>query len=116
VPESEEETFDPILVRQLRRAGNLSADTVPTLEGWQKFLGTVDKQYRFAADDRAMLVRSMEVSSAEMEKLSTRLEGHRNELQNMVLVLADALQSFGMSLDRTDATRSGHLVLVRARD
>ncbi|MBX3364788.1 MAG: response regulator [Phycisphaeraceae bacterium] len=72
----------PILVRQLKRAG-LDPDTPPggeDTESWHTFLESVSRAYQHADDDRALLERSIQVSSQEMRTLHAQLQSHNVSL------------------------------------
>ena len=60
---------DPLLLRQLRRAG-LSPDTPPSaVQQWQELLGHITRAYAQHREDRYLLERSLDVSSREMQDL-----------------------------------------------
>jgi len=87
--------------RNLRRSG-LGADAPPTsLEGWRGFLLAVDRICREADDERRLLDRSMQVSSAEMEELNeslrlseARLARERDTLDATISVMGEGLCVF----------------------
>ena len=87
--------LDPVLVRQLKKAGLLEPSSVPSAEVWAKFLAAVNDHYRHLNDDRALLTRSMELSTNEMEELRRRVEGQRDQLSSIVDAIAEALGLFG---------------------
>jgi len=87
--------LDPVLVRQLKKAGLLEPSSVPSGEVWAKFLTAVNDHYRHLNDDRALLTRSMELSTNEMEELRRRVEGQRDQLSSIVDAIAEALGLFG---------------------
>ena len=63
-------SFDPVLARQLKKAGALTAATPPDAQAWGRFLNAVNEHYHHLNEDRALLTRSMELSTAEMDELS----------------------------------------------
>ena len=62
----------PLLQRQLKRAG-LRTDQPPSAEEWERWLETVDAAYIRADEDRALLERSLNISSQEMQLLNASL-------------------------------------------
>ncbi|MBX3262152.1 MAG: SpoIIE family protein phosphatase [Labilithrix sp.] len=87
--------LDPVLVRQLKKAGLLEPANAPSAEVWAKFLAAVNDHYRHLNEDRALLTRSMELSTNEMEELRRRVEGQRDQLSAIVDAIAEALGLFG---------------------
>lgn len=98
--------FDPVLLRQLTRLGLASVSQTPTAESWIRFVRGVNDHYKHMTDDRALLTRSIEISTAEMSQLNERLEGQRDALRSMTIGIADALAHFG-SLVSLDAVAGG---------
>jgi phosphoserine phosphatase RsbU/P len=98
-------SLDPLLARQIARIG-ASADAPPNLEGWAKLLRSVNDHYRHMADDRSLLTRSMELSTAELDQLRQRIEKQRDQLRIAMVAVSDALTMFeglaraGNNLDR----------------
>lgn len=98
--------LDPLLARQLARVG-ATADSPPTEETWAKLVRSINDHYRHAADDRALLTRSMELSTSELEELRRRVERQRDQLRIAMLGVSDALSMFeglartGGELDRS---------------
>jgi serine phosphatase RsbU (regulator of sigma subunit) len=88
-------TLDPVLVRQLKKAGLPEPSAVPTGEVWNKFLVSVNDYYRHLNEDRALLTRSMELSTNEMDELRKRVEAQRDQLSGIVDAIGDALGLFG---------------------
>jgi signal transduction histidine kinase/CheY-like chemotaxis protein len=62
-----------VLSRQLKRLG-LSPDTPPDATQWAKLLDIVQATYEEAEEARALLERSLDISSAEMEQMYALLE------------------------------------------
>jgi serine phosphatase RsbU (regulator of sigma subunit) len=100
--------LDPVLLRQLTRLGLATLDQVPTAESWGRFIRGVNDTYKHLTDDRALLTRSIELSTAEMSELRERVEGQRDALRAMTVGIADALSHFGdlVSLDAVGAPTS----------
>jgi phosphoserine phosphatase RsbU/P len=87
--------LDPVLLRQLKKAGLLEPTNLPTAETWAKFLSAVNDHYRHLNDDRTLLTRSMELSTSEMEELRHRVEAQRDQLEAIVDAISNALGMFG---------------------
>jgi len=87
--------LDPVLLRQLKKAGSPDPATLPSPEAWGRFVGAVSDYYRHLNDDRALLTRSMELSTHEMEELRHRIEGQRDQLSSVVDAIGEALGMFG---------------------
>ncbi|MFO0742775.1 MAG: ATP-binding protein [Labilithrix sp.] len=69
-----------VLQRQLRKLG-LTESTPPGAQAWGELLRGVDRAYQGADEDRYTLERSIELSSAEMTELHTRLACERDTLR-----------------------------------
>jgi sigma-B regulation protein RsbU (phosphoserine phosphatase) len=97
--------LDPLLARQLSRVG-ATVDGPPSHETWSKLVRSINDHYRHAAEDRALLTRSMEISTSELEELRRRVERQRDQLRIAMLGVSDALAMFeglartGVELDR----------------
>ena len=87
--------FDPVLLRQLKKAGLVEPGVAPSPESWARFLAAVNDHYRHLNDDRSLLTRSMELSTAEMEELRRRSDDQRDQLKAIIDVIGDALGLFG---------------------
>lgn len=88
-------SFDPVLLRQLKKAGLVEPNALPTSESWARFLGAVNDHYRHLNEDRALLTRSMELSTGEMEQLRRSVEDQRDQLTAILDVIGNALGLFG---------------------
>ena len=88
-------SFDPVLLRQLKKAGLVEPGVTPSPEAWARFLAAVNDHYRHLNDDRALLTRSMELSTSEMDELRRRSEDQRDRLSAIVEVIGEALGLFG---------------------
>ena len=77
-----------LLTRQIRRHFG-SEEAIP--ESWQPFLDAVDAAYRQGDDDRAMLERSMELSSEELMQANAALRQSLSLLQATLESTADGL-------------------------
>src|ERR1044071_7751947 len=75
--------LDPVLARQLKRLA-LPAELQGSAE-WERFLDSINEHYVHMNDDRALLSRSIELSTQEMDGLRRRLEAQGG---HPVLVLA----------------------------
>lgn len=113
--------LDPLLARQLSRVG-ATLDTPPTDETWSKLVRSINDHYKHASDDRALLTRSMELSTAELEELRRRIERQRDQLRIAMLGVSDALAMFeglaraGAELDRTTIDAAKTEFSVRLAD
>jgi serine phosphatase RsbU (regulator of sigma subunit) len=86
--------IDPLLVRQLKRLGIIDLDEPPNRETWQKALSRISDHYRHVAEDRSLLTRSLELSTAEMSQLHQQLAAERDRLKGVVTAIGDALNVF----------------------
>jgi signal transduction histidine kinase len=77
-----------LLERQIRRVFG-SAEKVP--EEWRPFLDAVDAAYRQSDDDRAMLERSMDLSSQELMQANIALRQSLSLLQATLESTADGI-------------------------
>ncbi len=80
-----------LLKRQLRRVG-ASVDAAPDLTAWQELLDNVSLAYRSSDEDRRMIERSLELTSAEMKTLYDRIAAERDRLERE-LEIARVLQT-----------------------
>jgi serine phosphatase RsbU (regulator of sigma subunit) len=87
-------SLDPVLVRQLKKAGLPEPSALPPGDGWTKLLVAVNDYYRRMNDDRALLTRSMELSTGEMDELRRRVEEQRDQLSGIVDTIGHALGLF----------------------
>jgi serine phosphatase RsbU (regulator of sigma subunit) len=94
--------LDPLIARQLKRAGVSESGAPPSPEAWEKFLHSVSEHYRHLADDHELLSRSMEISTHEMEEMRSRIESQRDQLSQVVDAIGSALQMFGGLVQRDD--------------
>lgn len=86
--------IDALLARQLKRIGITDLSQPPSAEQWEKALARISDHYRHVADDRNLLTRSIEISTAEMGDLHTRLSMERDRLRGLVIAVGDALTVF----------------------
>jgi len=87
--------LDPLLLRQLRKAGITDPDQVPpSPETFRDLLQRVNDEYKRAREDRDLLTRSLDLSTSEMEALRGRLEMDRDRLLSVVTSIGDALGMF----------------------
>ncbi|NOU28234.1 MAG: serine/threonine-protein phosphatase [Polyangiaceae bacterium] len=89
---------ESVLLRQLRRAGIHDFAEPPTPEAFLKLIDLVSDHYRRVSEDRALLMRSMELSTSEMDLLRTRVESQRDALRQMLLAVGEALGVFGSAV------------------
>jgi phosphoserine phosphatase RsbU/P len=80
-----------LLKRQLRRAG-ANVEAVPDLDAWHQLLDNVSLAYRSSDEDRLMIERSLELTSAEMKTLYDRIAAERDRLERE-LEIARVLQT-----------------------
>lgn len=102
-------TAHRLLVRQLRRLG---VEGVPDAEQWAAVLDVVSRTYADHDDDRYLLERSVEVSSAEMRGLHQELR--RQALEDPLTRLpnrAALIGELGRALDRARAGGPGVALL-----
>lgn len=104
--------IDPVLARQLRRA-KIDVEQGPaTPAAWAQLLDLLSEHYRHQDDDRALLNRSLELSTMEMEALRRRVEQQRDRLSGIIGTIGEALSHFG-ALAQSE-TKSGQVTAVKA--
>lgn len=86
--------LDPVLLRQLKKAGSADPSALPSAEAWQRLLAAVDEYYKHLNQDRALLTRSMEISTSEMDALRRHVEDQRDQLRSIIAAIGDALGRF----------------------
>jgi len=87
--------LDPLLLRQLRKAGIQDPGQLPpSAEAWLDLLQRIHDEYRRAREDRELLTRSLDLSTNEMHVLKGRLEADRDRLLAVVTSIGDALGLF----------------------
>ena len=114
---------DPLLVRQLKRLGIEDIDEPPSREAWPKVLARISDHYRAIADDRALLARSLELSTAEMTQLQVRVATERDRLRGVVTAIGDALTAFhdvansrsGIETTRSKQDVTGAITVAKRR-
>lgn len=89
----------PLLLRQLKRLGLDSLDRAPSLEEFQQLLERVSDQYVHAGEDRALLTRSLDLSTEEMNGLRIRVESERDRLQAIIGAIAEAVAVMSRASD-----------------
>jgi serine phosphatase RsbU (regulator of sigma subunit) len=90
--------LDPLLVRQLKRLP--LPPEVESSPEWEKFVDQVNEHYTHMANDRALLSRSIELSTQEMEELRRRLENQRNALVAVINGISESLATFLATLQQ----------------
>lgn len=106
--------LDPVLARQLKR---LKIDTASSVSGlpdevWPQLLEQLNEHYHHMNDDRALLNRSLELSTGEMDSLRRRVEHQRDSLSMVVGAIGEALSDFG-SIVQADSN-TGTLTSAKA--
>jgi diguanylate cyclase (GGDEF)-like protein/PAS domain S-box-containing protein len=82
-----------LLARQLKRVGG-SPELLPArIEDWQRLLERISQFYTGAEQERYLLERALNVSSAEMEALSSRLAEERDTLTATLRSLGDGVSA-----------------------
>ena len=115
--------LDPLLVRQLKRFGLEDLDEPPSRAVWPKVLARISDHYRAIADDRTLLARSLELSTAEMTQLQVRVATERDRLRGVVTAIGDALTAFhdvantrsGVETPRSRQDATGSITVAKRR-
>ena len=103
--------LDPVLARQLKRL-KLDVTSGPTApEQWTQLLEQLNEHFHHSNDDRALLNRSLELSTQEMEALRHRVEAQRDRLSGVIGTIGEALSHFG-SLVQADVS-TGQVAVAR---
>jgi sigma-B regulation protein RsbU (phosphoserine phosphatase) len=95
--------LDPVLARQLRRL-EIEPEGVPTAAQWTVLIDRLNDHFQHTNDDRAMLNRSLELSTSEMDTLRRRVESQRDRLSGVVGTIGEALSQFGALIQTEGAT------------
>lgn len=88
--------LDALLARQLRRL-ELPAE-IEQSSAWQRFVDGVNEHYIHMTEDRALLSRSIELSTQEMDGMRRRIEQQRDRLLATMIGISDALGRFATLL------------------
>src|SRR5207248_2962096 len=80
-----------LLARQLKKVGGTPELPPTSTDGWQQLLERVSQFYAAAEQERYLLERALNVSSAEMEALSNRLAEERDTLTAILRSLGDGV-------------------------
>jgi phosphoserine phosphatase RsbU/P len=91
------EPLDGLLQRQLKRIG-AQVDASPDGDAWGRLLRAVSDHYRKVTDDRNMLMRSMEISTDEMDVLRREIEKQRDSLRTLLMQVTETLGTFGATV------------------
>jgi serine phosphatase RsbU (regulator of sigma subunit) len=110
---TEQQEWDAVLLRQLKRSGLAVAGLPAAPDGWAKFLRAVQDHYRHIEQDRALLNRSMEISTQEMTDLKHKLEEQRDQLRLMISGIAEALGWFSTIVSSNDVQDSSQRTGLR---
>lgn len=89
--------LDKLLFRQLKRLGLEELQRAPSLEEWLGFVERVSDQYKATSEDRALLTRSLDLSTEEMNGLRVRVESERDRLQAILGAIAEAISVMGQA-------------------
>ena len=106
--------LDPLLQRQLRRAGIAPGVGPQTTAEWDALLQAINDHYVHSAADRELMNRTLEMSTNEAEHLRTRVEGERDRLLGMVAAIGEALGQFG-SLLHEDSNSASQVAAAKSR-
>jgi len=98
-----ERPLDPVLARQLRRL-EIDPAGVPSAAQWTVLVDRLNDHFHHTNDDRAMLNRSLELSTLEMDTLRRRVESQRDRLSSVVGTIGEALSQFGSLVQTEGAT------------
>jgi len=82
-----------LLARQLKRVGGSPEQPPARVEDWQQLLERISQFYAGAEQERYLLERALNVSSAEMEALSSRLAEERDTLTAILRSLGDGVSA-----------------------
>lgn len=107
--------LDSVLLRQLKRLG-IDASAPPTEAVWRKLIQRISEHYTLLEDNRALLVRSMEVSSREMNELRQRVEGQRDDLKEAIFAVNETLLAFASIVQESSAESSSPEALADAKN
>jgi serine phosphatase RsbU (regulator of sigma subunit) len=99
--------LDPTLQRQLKRLGLEAGDRAPDLDTWRQFLKRVSDHYQHTQEDRALLTRSLDLTTTEMNELRGRVESERDRLQSILGAITEAISLMGTA----SPTAEGHSAL-----
>jgi len=106
--------LDGVLQRQLKRLG-VDANAPPTEAVWRKLLQRISEHYTLLEDNRSLLVRSMEVSSREMNDLRQRVEGQRDDLKEAIFAVNETLLAFATIVQESSAAGTDPDTLAEAK-
>jgi serine phosphatase RsbU (regulator of sigma subunit) len=96
--------LDPVLARQLKRLKLDPSGAPPTPEQWAQLLDQVNDHFHHTNDDRALLNRSLELTTHEMDVLRRRVEAQRDRLSNVIGTIGEALSQFGTQIQSEAST------------
>jgi serine phosphatase RsbU (regulator of sigma subunit) len=94
--------LDPVLARQLKRLKIDPTAGPPPAEAWPQLLEAINEHYQRTTEDRALLNRSLELSTAEMDTLRRAIEAQRDHLSEIIAAISETLALFG-SLTHADS-------------
>ncbi len=106
----------PLLSRQLRKVG-IDESSPPSGEAWHALLSRISAHYEHLEGDRALLTRSLELSSEEAEALRSTVMGERDRLSALLetigrslAIFVELLSSEEQSASETEARLRGEFV------
>lgn len=80
------------LLRRILKKSDLSAEAIPSLEEWRKFLEKIDQTFVSNDEDRYLLERSLDISSKEMEELlEASKESYQQRISALIKVIPDLI-------------------------
>src|SRR5919206_2491392 len=82
-----------LLARQLKKADGSFEQPPAQADAWQQLLERISQFYASAEQERYLLERALNVSSAEMEALSGRLAEERDTLTAILHSLGDGVSA-----------------------
>lgn len=106
--------LDAVLARQLRRL-KIDPAAGPSSEQWPAVLDAINEHYARAAEDRALLNRSLELSTAEMESMRKSIESQRDKLSEIIEAIGDTLGIFDSLVESDSDTTTGQVSAAKAR-
>ena len=114
---ADDDDLHPLLRRQARRAG-ISDPAQPTqdVDAWRDFLGRIGRTFESAERDRYLLERSLELSSAEMQELHSRLARDKELLDSVLGALSSGVLHFDATWRVTFANAAGRRLLMLRDD
>lgn len=111
--------LDPVLARQLRKLSLENLDRSPDVETFSLLVTRINDTYKRSKEDRDLLARSLELSTAEMTALHASLSEQRDKMEQVVIAVSDALSVFheiaSVKSDNESPDVTGMLTLAKRR-